>query len=91
MGSKEFKRVFKYSKKEFNIPQPRNQIMFFEKKNLSEGVTGVSKREEAPGHDDLKTPVRGVDGKHAYKEKPPVGFEEKHLQTPVLGVEGNHG
>ena len=63
----------------------------FWKKNLSEGVTGVSKREEAPGHDDLKTPVRGVDGKHAYKEKPPVGYEEKHLQTPVLGVEGKHG
>ena len=81
--------VFKYSKKEFINLAIRS--CFLKKKNLSEGVTGVSKREEAPGHDDLKTPVRGVDGKHAYKEKPPVGFEEKHLQTPVLGVEGKHG
>lgn len=31
------------------------------------------KREEAPGKDDLKFPVLGVDGKHNYKEKTPAG------------------
>jgi hypothetical protein len=48
------------------------------------------KREEAPGHDDLKHPVYGVDGKHSFREKTPAPLEQNLLTGPVKNVEHHH-
>ena len=50
----------------------------------------VPKREDAPGKDDLKFPVLGVDGKHSFKDKAPAGLDEKHLTGPIFDVERSH-
>ena len=47
-------------------------------------------REPAPGKDDLKFPILGVDGKHQYKAETPKPLDEKHLHGPAFDVEHTH-
>ncbi len=50
----------------------------------------VPVREEAPGKDDLKFPILGVEGKHSYKEQTPSGLDDKHLSGPIYDVQRSH-
>lgn len=50
----------------------------------------VPVREEAPGKNDLKFPVLGVEGKHNYKDKAPAGLDDKHLTGPIFDVQRSH-
>ena len=47
-------------------------------------------REPAPGCDDLKFPVLGVEGKHQYKAATPAPLDDKKLVGPAFDVQHTH-
>ena len=77
-----------YSKTELAGPEIAAPIFPVEiKHGFPSPVPG---REEAPGKDDLKFPVLGVDGKHQYKAPTPKTEADKKLSQPVFDVDRAH-